>query len=154
VLCVFVLFFFVLCPMLAVSLDCPLLIAPSVFSNIYFDSFAVAAISCFIVTKCLCHIYPWICSICPTKIPPSFFFLDYNRIWLTISSTAVRELLTHYGSPEFSPGLWSFCRSIQVFCLVFCGPLFFLLPLFIWPLYYLSFRLMASDYSFGISKLF
>jgi hypothetical protein len=32
--CVFVLFFFVL-SMLPVSLDCPFLIAPSVFSNVY-----------------------------------------------------------------------------------------------------------------------
>jgi hypothetical protein len=37
--CVFVLFVFVLClvyPMLPVSQDCPFLIAPSVFSNVYF----------------------------------------------------------------------------------------------------------------------
>ena len=34
--CVFVLFFFVVYPMLSVSLDVPLLIAPSVFSNVYF----------------------------------------------------------------------------------------------------------------------
>jgi hypothetical protein len=37
--CVFVLFVFVLClvyPMFPVSLDCPFLIAPSVFSNVYF----------------------------------------------------------------------------------------------------------------------
>jgi len=33
--CVFVLFVFVLCLMLPVSLDCPFLIAPSVISNIY-----------------------------------------------------------------------------------------------------------------------
>ena len=37
--CVFVLFVFVLClivyPMLPVSLDCPFLIVPSVFSNVY-----------------------------------------------------------------------------------------------------------------------
>jgi hypothetical protein len=36
--CVFVLFVFVLClvcPMLPVSLDCPFLIAPSIFSNVY-----------------------------------------------------------------------------------------------------------------------
>ena len=37
--CVFVLFFFVLCtlvPILPVSLDCPFLIAPLVFSNVYY----------------------------------------------------------------------------------------------------------------------
>jgi hypothetical protein len=34
--CVFVLFFFVVYPMLSVSMDVPLLIAPSVFSNVYF----------------------------------------------------------------------------------------------------------------------
>ena len=33
--CVFVLFFFVLCTLLPISLDCPCLIAPSGFSNIY-----------------------------------------------------------------------------------------------------------------------
>ena len=35
--CVFVLFFFVLCTLCChlVSLDCPFLIAPSVFSNVY-----------------------------------------------------------------------------------------------------------------------
>ena len=33
--CVFVLFDFVLCLMLPVSLDCPFLIAPSVFSSVY-----------------------------------------------------------------------------------------------------------------------
>jgi hypothetical protein len=32
--CVFVLFFFILYSMLLVSLDCPILIAPSVFSNV------------------------------------------------------------------------------------------------------------------------
>ena len=37
VCCVFVVFFVVLYPlMLPVSLDCPFLIAPSVFSNVYF----------------------------------------------------------------------------------------------------------------------
>ena len=38
--CVFVLFFFVLCyPMLQVFLDCPFLIIPSVFSNVYFTQY-------------------------------------------------------------------------------------------------------------------
>ena len=39
--CIFVLFYFVLClvyPMLPVSLDCPFLIAPSVFSNVYLET--------------------------------------------------------------------------------------------------------------------
>jgi len=36
--CVFVLFFFILLFMLPVSLDCPILIAPSVFSNVYWIS--------------------------------------------------------------------------------------------------------------------
>ena len=35
VCCIFVLYVFVLCPMLPISLDCPFLIALSVFSNIY-----------------------------------------------------------------------------------------------------------------------
>ena len=35
--CVFVLFLRRVCPMLPVSLDCPLLIVPSVFSNAYFQ---------------------------------------------------------------------------------------------------------------------
>jgi hypothetical protein len=33
--CVFVLFFFVLCTLLPISLDCLFLIAPSIFSNVY-----------------------------------------------------------------------------------------------------------------------
>ena len=33
--CVFALFFFVLCTLLPVSLDCPFLMAPLVFSNVY-----------------------------------------------------------------------------------------------------------------------
>jgi hypothetical protein len=33
--CVFVLFFFVLLPMLPVCLDCPFVTAPSVFTNVY-----------------------------------------------------------------------------------------------------------------------
>jgi accessory gene regulator protein AgrB len=37
--CVFALFFFVLyTPMLSVLLDCPYLIAPSVFSNVYIET--------------------------------------------------------------------------------------------------------------------
>ena len=36
--CVFVLFVFVLLPALPVSLDCPFLIAPSVFSNVYLNN--------------------------------------------------------------------------------------------------------------------
>jgi len=42
--CVFVLFVFVLCPvypMLPVSLDCPFLIAPSVFSNVYLQTSSI-----------------------------------------------------------------------------------------------------------------
>jgi hypothetical protein len=34
--CVFVLFFFVLLRMLPVSMDCPFLVDPSVFSNVYY----------------------------------------------------------------------------------------------------------------------
>ena len=41
--CVFVLFFFVLCTiyMLPVSLDCPFVISPSIFSNVYIEVFTV-----------------------------------------------------------------------------------------------------------------
>ena len=40
--CVFVLFFFVLCaPMLPVSLDCPFLIVPSVFSRVYLPQYSL-----------------------------------------------------------------------------------------------------------------
>ena len=48
VCCVFVLFVFVLClvcPMLPVSVDCPFLIAPSVFSNVYLFV-CLRAVSC------------------------------------------------------------------------------------------------------------
>jgi hypothetical protein len=36
--CIFALYFFVLYAMLPVSLDCPLLIAPSVFNNVYIST--------------------------------------------------------------------------------------------------------------------
>ena len=44
--CVFALFFFVLCTMLPLSLGCSFLIAPSVFSNVFFTIHSQNGIPC------------------------------------------------------------------------------------------------------------
>ena len=38
------------CPMLPVSLDCPFLIAPSVFSNVYLEKMNLNGLSAIIIT--------------------------------------------------------------------------------------------------------
>ena len=58
--CYIVLFFLVLClvcPMVSMSLDCPLLITHSVFSNVCFSSSCVLCIQC---CRCLWIVHYWL----------------------------------------------------------------------------------------------
>jgi hypothetical protein len=69
--CVFVLFVFVLClvcPMLPVSLDCPFLIAPSIFSNVYLF---VCLFVCLRAVSCVPNV-PSVCGLSILDCPFGF----------------------------------------------------------------------------------
>ena len=70
-LCCFVWFVFVLClvyPILSVSLVCPLLIAPSVFSNVYLFGLSSSSVLC---TQC-CQFLWFVHSCLPLRIVLTF----------------------------------------------------------------------------------
>ena len=65
---------FALSPMLPVSLDCPLLIAPSVFSNVYSETsklfIQIRLLVCIHYLKASMHVVEHFCSICSCFLIP------------------------------------------------------------------------------------
>ena len=100
----------------------------------------------------LCHKWLWICSFYCNHNPVLSSFMIYH--WVCNKSNTkgdTCEARTVY--PSGAPGV-RVARSL-VFCVMFCISSFVLFHFFFWPFYCLSFfDFTASDYPFGIFKLF
>ena len=70
-------------PVLPVARDCPFLIAPSVFSNVYFRPAGVASVS----------------GLCPFLIDPSVFSKVYFRPVSCVPGVASVSVLSNLGFP-------------------------------------------------------
>ena len=93
--------------------------------------------TCVTATKCLCHKWIRICSICRNHNPVLSWLLTWfekksNRTGVTCGEATANT----YEAPELTP-IFSRVRVARFFvlCVVFCISLFVLFILFFWPLY-------------------
>ena len=110
------LFVFVLClvyPMLPVSLDCPFLISPSVFSNVYLSCLSS---SCVLCTQC-CQ-FLWIVYSVFSNV--YLFCLSSSCVLCTQCCQFLWIVYSVFSNVYFySPYLISFISAIYLFVLVF-----------------------------------